>query len=88
MGNFTKSDLAQALATRHHMARSEALEIVDTMFDAISKQVADGVTVTLRGFGRFVAKDRPAREGRNPRTGETVQIPARRGMTFKPSKSR
>lgn len=88
MESFTKSDLAQAVATRHHMARSEALEIIDTMFDAIREQVADGVTVSLRGFGRFAAKDRPAREGRNPRTGETVQIPARRGMTFKPSKSR
>lgn len=73
--------------------RSEALKvadiehIVDTIIDTMTDALADGRRIELRGFGSFSVKERSARIARNPRTGESVKVPARRTLNFKAGKN-
>lgn len=84
---MTKSELIQKLAERNpHLFLRDVEKIVDTVFDEISKALAKGDRVELRGFGAFSVKSRDARTGRNPRTGETVQVEAKRLPFFKTGK--
>ena len=89
MANFSKTDLVTAfraeLGTR--IPKSAAEEITDAIFKIIKQQAEAGNTVNIPGFGRFSVKERAAREGRNPRTGDTVQIAAKRTLAFRPAKS-
>lgn len=72
---MTKSELILKLAELNpHLYQSHAEQIVDTIFEEITKALAEGSRVELRGFGAFSVKKRKARMGRNPRTGETVQV--------------
>ena len=72
---MTRSELILLLAARnHHLSQSHAEQIVDTVFGEITKALASGARVELRGFGAFSIKHRKARTGRNPRTGKTVQV--------------
>ncbi len=67
--------------------RSEEIErVVDVFFDEIARRLADGGRVELRGFGAFSTRERNARKGRNPRTGETVEVAEKRVPYFKPGK--
>lgn len=85
---MTKSELIQKLAERNpHLFLRDVEKIVDTVFDEISGALADGNRVELRGFGAFSIKHRDARVGRNPRTGETVQVEAKRLPFFKTGKA-
>lgn len=85
---MTKSELIQKLAERNpHLFLRDVEKIVDTVFDEISDALADGDRVELRGFGAFSIKHRKARTGRNPRTGETVQVEAKRLPFFKTGKA-
>ncbi len=85
---MTKSELIQKLAERNpHLFLRDIEKIVDTVFDEISGALADGNRVELRGFGAFSVKHREARTGRNPRTGETVQVDAKRLPFFKTGKA-
>ena len=82
-----RSELLQALAKENPELRTEDVErAVDTFFDEIAERLADGGRVELRGFGAFSTRERDARRGRNPRTGETVQVPEKRVPYFKPGK--
>jgi integration host factor subunit beta len=82
-----RSELVQALARENPELRSEDVErAIDTFFDEIANRLADGGRVELRGFGAFSTRQRDARKGRNPRTGETVQVPEKRVPYFKPGK--
>jgi integration host factor subunit beta len=82
-----RSELLQALAKQNPELRTEDVErAVDTFFDEIAERLADGGRVELRGFGAFSTRERDARRGRNPRTGETVQVPEKRVPYFKPGK--
>jgi integration host factor subunit beta len=82
-----RSELLQALAKENPELRAEDVErAVDTFFDEIAERLADGGRVELRGFGAFSTRERDARRGRNPRTGETVQVPEKRVPYFKPGK--
>ena len=82
-----RSELLQALAKDNPELRAEEIEqVVDIFFDEIAKRLADGGRVELRGFGAFSTREREPREGRNPRTGETVSVPAKRVPYFKPGK--
>ncbi|MDN3646785.1 integration host factor subunit beta [Pontixanthobacter aestiaquae] len=82
-----RSELLQALAKDNPDLRAEEVEqVVDIFFDEITKRLAEGGRVELRGFGAFSTREREARTGRNPRTGETVQVPAKRVPYFKPGK--
>lgn len=85
---MTKSELIQKLAERNpHLFLRDVERIVDTVFDEISDALANNNRVELRGFGAFSIKHRAARTGRNPRTGETVQVEAKRLPFFKTGKA-
>ncbi len=85
---MTKSELIQKLADRNpHLYLRDVEKIVDTIFDEITQALADGDRVELRGFGAFSIKHREARVGRNPRTGESVQVDAKRLPFFKTGKA-
>ena len=82
-----RSELLQALAADNADLRPEEIEqVVSIFFDEIAKRLAEGGRVELRGFGAFSTRDRDARTGRNPRTGEAVDVPAKRVPYFKPGK--
>ena len=82
-----KSELVTRLADRYpHLYHRDVERIVSTVLDSISSALASGDRVELRGFGAFSVKVRPARQGRNPRTGEPMQIAASKKVKFKPSK--
>jgi integration host factor subunit beta len=85
---MTKSELIQKLAERNpHLFLRDVEKIVDTVFSEITEALANGDRVELRGFGAFSVKHRDARVGRNPRTGETVQVEAKRLPFFKTGKA-
>lgn len=85
---MTKSELIQKLAERNpHLFLRDVEKIVDTVFNEITDALANGDRVELRGFGAFSVKHRDARKGRNPRTGETVHVDAKRLPFFKTGKA-
>ena len=85
---MTKSELIARLAERNpHLYLRDVERIVDTVFDKITQALVDGDRVELRGFGAFSVKHRDARVGRNPRTGEAVQVEAKRLPFFKTGKA-
>ena len=82
-----RSELIHALAKDNPDLRLEEVEqVVTIFFDEIATRLAEGGRVELRGFGTFSTRQREARAGRNPRTGETVDVPAKRAPYFKPGK--
>ena len=82
-----RSELLQAIAAENPELRGEEVEqVVDIFFEEIASRLADGGRVELRGFGAFSTRERQARKGRNPRTGEPVEVPAKRVPYFKPGK--
>jgi len=82
-----RSELLQALAKENPELRAEDVErAVDTFFDQIAERLATGGRVELRGFGAFSTRERDARKGRNPRTGDAVDVPQKRVPYFKPGK--
>ena len=82
-----RSELVQKIANENTDLRLEEVEnIVDAFFDAIVEQLASGGRVELRGFGAFSTRARESRTGRNPRTGESVSVEAKKVPYFKPGK--
>ncbi|WP_086618223.1 integration host factor subunit beta [Erythrobacter tepidarius] len=82
-----RSELLQELHKDNPDLRAEEIEqVVDIFFDEIAQRLAEGGRVELRGFGAFSTRKREARSGRNPRTGETVKVPAKRVPYFKAGK--
>ncbi|MEP5937776.1 MAG: integration host factor subunit beta [Erythrobacter sp.] len=82
-----RSELLQALQDDNPELRSEEIEqVVDIFFDEIAERLAEGGRVELRGFGAFSTREREARRGRNPRTGDAVDVPAKRVPYFKAGK--
>ena len=82
-----RSELLSVLAKDNADLRAEDVEqVVDIFFDEISRRLAEGGRVELRGFGAFSTRAREARQGRNPRTGETVKVEAKRVPYFRPGK--
>lgn len=82
-----RSELLQALARENPGLRQEEIEkVVSVFFDEIAARLAKGGRVELRGFGAFSTRERDARQGRNPRTGESVSVPGKRVPYFKPGK--
>jgi len=84
---MNNNDLADAVAASHGVSKADARKLVDTVFSAIIGAAAQGDEVALNGFGKFKVKHSPAREGRNPATGATIQIAASRKLTFSPAKA-
>ena len=83
---MTKSNLIDQLAETTQSTRKEAEQVVDAVLGQITEALAKGEKVDLRGFGSFQANGRKERQGRNPKTGETITIAARTVAVFKPSK--
>jgi DNA-binding protein HU-beta len=81
------SDLAERIASENGLSKADARKLVDGVFAAIAEAAGNGEEVALNGFGKFKVKDTPAREGRNPSTGATIQIAAARKLTFAPAKA-
>lgn len=79
-------DIADRIATEHKMPKAEAKRVVETVLKAIGEGVKSG-EMSLSGFGKFKVQDKPARQGRNPRTGESVEIAATRKLAFTPAKA-
>ena len=80
---LTKSDIVQNLNNEIGLNKREAKELVDMLFNDIKNLLSEGHEVKLSGFGNFQLRDKASRPGRNPRTGEDVEISARRVVTFK-----
>ncbi len=82
-----KSELVARLAQRYpHLYHRDVERIVSTVLEEVSKALAQGHRVELRGFGAFSVKNRPARTGRNPRTGAEVTIAPGKSVRFRPGK--
>jgi DNA-binding protein HU-beta len=82
-----KNDLVAAVATSTGLSKSDSANAVDSVFGSISDALKGGVEVRLVGFGTFSVAQRRASEGRNPRTGERIQIPASKQPKFKAGKA-
>ena len=80
---LTKSDIVEELNNEIGLNKREAKELVDLLFNDIKSLLSEGHEVKLSGFGNFQLRDKSSRPGRNPRTGEDVEISARRVVTFK-----
>ncbi len=82
-----RSELVQTLVDANPgLSQRDVDNIVSVFFDSITKKLADNGRVELRGFGAFSTRGRDTRIGRNPRTGESVKVPAKRVPHFKPGK--
>lgn len=83
---MNKNDLVSAVADRAGLSKADAAKAVDGVFDSITGALQGGSEVRVVGFGTFSVANRKATTGRNPRTGETIQIPASRQPKFKAGK--
>jgi len=81
-----KSELIDLVALNAELNKATATRVIDTLLDIISSRLREGDTVTLSGFGTFTVSNRSARNGRNPRTGELIAIPASKSPRFKAGK--
>jgi DNA-binding protein HU-beta len=84
---MNNNNLAEAIAADAGLTKADARQVVDRMLTAIVDAASKGEEISLTGFGKFKVKDSPAREGRNPSTGEAMQIAASRKLTFAPAKA-
>jgi DNA-binding protein HU-beta len=81
------TELVDAAAEANDISKAKAKEVVNSILAAIIDAAKRGEEVAIVGFGRFSVKERPDREGRNPRTGEALKFPASKALSFKMSKS-
>lgn len=81
------SDLIDKIATEHGVTKAAAKAIVDTVFGSIVEAAVLGQEANFPSFGKFKVQDKPAREGRNPSTGATIQIAASKKLVFQPGKA-
>ena len=84
---MNKTELASRVASRASLSRAEADRAVDSMLSAIGEALANGESVRIAGFGTFSTRARPARQARNPRTGERIAVAASKAPAFKAGKA-
>ncbi len=84
---MNKSEMIDAIAAGADISKAAAGRALDSMIDAVTDALKKGDTVSLIGFGTFVVRDRAARTGRNPRTGQTINIAASKNPSFKAGKA-
>lgn len=82
---LTKADIVNRLYKSELFKKSEAVRYVETLLEIIKSRLEEGEDVLISGFGKFCVKDKRARRGRNPHTGEDLMLEPRRVVTFKPS---
>lgn len=83
---MTKADLIDSVTTKVNLSRTQAEGAVNVIFEDIAGALRSGDKVNISGFGTFSVSSRKARVGRNPKTGETIQIAASKSAKFKPGK--
>ena len=81
----TKNDLVESLCRELDFSKKQVQELVETLFEMIKTQLEQGNDIKIPGFGNFTVRSKRSRVGRNPKTGETMEITARKVLTFKPS---
>ena len=81
-----RSELIRKIATKYNINPKMAESVVKAIVDAMALSLQEGERIEIRGFGSFIVKDRPAREGRNPRTGAVVAVAAKKVPLFKVGK--
>ena len=82
----TKKDFANALAKQHHLTKKQGQEMLDDLISLITKHLKKGERVKIAGLGILVVRNRAARVGRNPMTGEPIQIKASKKVAFRATK--
>ena len=83
---MTKAEIVDEIAERTGLTKKDVADTVDQFLEAVSRALAAGKHIEIRGFGTFKVKDRKSRLARNPRTGEEVAIPSGKTIRFKPGK--
>ena len=83
---MNKPQLIEQIAKHGGMVKAEAANALEAVCRAVKAALRDGEAVAIPGFGTFEAVEKPERQGRNPKTGETIAIPATRAPKFKPAK--
>jgi DNA-binding protein HU-beta len=83
---MNKTELVKAVSTQAELTQKEAAKVVDALFETISNTLAKEEKIQLIGFGTFEVRERSARKGRNPQTGEEIDIAASKAPAFKPGK--
>jgi len=81
----TKADLVNCIYKNLDLTKKESAIIIDELFEIIKKTLESGEKVKISGFGNFVVRQKETRKGRNPHTGDELEIAARKVVTFKPS---
>jgi DNA-binding protein HU-beta len=84
---MNKAELIAAVAEKSEISKAKAGEVLDALLETITDNVAWGGAVQLMGFGTFSTSKRAARVGRNPATGEAIEVPAKKVVKFKPGKT-
>jgi integration host factor subunit alpha len=82
---MTKADIVETLYEKIGFSKKEAADLVELVFDTIKGTLSQGQKIKISGFGNFVVREKRSRIGRNPQTGESIEISARRVLTFRPS---
>ncbi len=83
----TTNEIADKIAAEQAVSKAQAKAIVESVFKQISDAAGLGAETSIPGFGKFKVKDTPARDGRNPSTGATIQIAASKKLSFTPAKA-
>src|SRR5499426_879708 len=84
-GTMTKADIVEAIYEKIGFSKKESADIVELVFDTMKETLEKGEKIKISGFGNFVVRSKKPRIGRNPQTGEEIEISARRVLTFRPS---
>src|SRR4030095_3107944 len=84
-GTRTKADIVEAIYEKIGFSKKESADIVELVFDTMKETLEKGEKIKISGFGNFVVRAKKPRIGRNPQTGEEIEISARRVLTFRPS---
>ena len=82
---MTKADLVEKIHAKIGFSKKESADLVEAVFNTMKTTLEDGEKIKISGFGNFEPRDKNSRIGRNPQTGEAIEITARRVLTFKPS---
>ena len=82
---ITKADIVESLYEKAGVSKKEAADLVELVFDTLKGSLAKGQKVKISGYGNFIVRDKKSRVGRNPQTGQSIEITARRVLTFRPS---
>jgi integration host factor subunit alpha len=80
---LTKAHIVEALFAKNIFTKTQSAQVIETLFELIKQSLQNGEEVLISGFGKFSVKEKQARRGRNPRTGQTILLPPRKVVTYK-----